>query len=196
MKTYRIPRFLPTSSSGTVLHHRSQLRRCRDLNPGPQCLQSGAQSTELPHLISVWNLTSVTKYPPKSPKLKNKKMGLSKIRERFINFNFWGGIFTKTSLRIWVQHKILDFLILCMTFLKIRNSPLGMVMFKIFWLKNLKWEKRQKFTKNAFSKIVLDIFRQSKPTWNIVNFKNHLTLQCRQVMTMWAMWQFLVAKNR
>jgi hypothetical protein len=43
MKAYNILMFSPTSSSVTRLGHQSQLRRCRDLNPGQQHLQSGAQ---------------------------------------------------------------------------------------------------------------------------------------------------------
>jgi hypothetical protein len=51
MKTYSIPTFLPTSSGIIELRHQSKLRRCQDLNLGPQHMQSGAQSSELPHLL-------------------------------------------------------------------------------------------------------------------------------------------------
>ncbi len=51
--------------------------------------------------------------PPLPKKLKWKKMGLSKIRKRFVNFNFFlGGGVGILSLRqvCWNQHKITDLL--------------------------------------------------------------------------------------
>jgi hypothetical protein len=52
-------------------------------------------------------------------------MGLSKIRNHFINFNFFGVHFvTQTSLPFLNQHKILDVLILYMTYLKKKNFHL------------------------------------------------------------------------
>ncbi len=53
------------------------------------------------------------KMPLKKVKIKKQtKMGLSKFRKQFFNFNFFGGPFvTKTSLLFWNQYKILDFFI-------------------------------------------------------------------------------------
>ncbi len=67
------------------------------------------------------------KMPPKKVKIeKRQKMGLSKFRKQFFNFNFFGGHFvTKTSLLFWNQFKILDFLIPYMTYLKKKKFHLS-----------------------------------------------------------------------
>ncbi len=105
-------------------------------------------------------------------------MGLSKFRKQFFNFTFYGGHFvTKTSLPFWNQFKIQDFLIPYVTYFKEKNVHLSEE--QILKFINTKIEKRQKhhkIKKNAFSKIVLDIFCRSKTTWSIVNLKNHWTL--------------------
>jgi hypothetical protein len=60
-----------------------------------------------------------------SPKIvkigKRRKIGLSKSRKQFFNFNFFGGHFvTKTSFFL-IQLKILDFVIPYMTYFKKKN---------------------------------------------------------------------------
>ncbi len=67
------------------------------------------------------------KMPPKKVIIKKRqKMGLSKFRKQFINFNFfWVHFVTKTSLFFWNQFKILDFLIPYMTYFKKKNFHLS-----------------------------------------------------------------------
>jgi hypothetical protein len=54
----------------------------------------GYQIIENFMLISKMQTYLSDKMPPKKLKLKNAKMGLSKIRKLFFNFKFWGGIFS------------------------------------------------------------------------------------------------------
>jgi hypothetical protein len=68
------------------------------------------------------------KMPPKKVKIKKrkKKMGLSKFRKQFFNFNFfWGRFVTKTSFLFLNQFKILDFLIPYMTYFKKKKFHLS-----------------------------------------------------------------------
>jgi hypothetical protein len=60
----------------------------------------GYQKIENFMLISKMQTYLSDKMPPKKVKIKKrKKMGLSKFRKQFFNFNFFGGHFvTKTSL--------------------------------------------------------------------------------------------------
>jgi hypothetical protein len=112
MKTYSIPMFLPTSSCVSRLRHQSQLRRRQDLKLRPQHLQSGAQSTELPHLptelphlpTELPHLPTELPYLPselphlptvstlswvqKRPSLSNVKW-LEWAKMRIFCFNFW-----------------------------------------------------------------------------------------------------------
>jgi hypothetical protein len=87
-----------------------------------------------------WKLTLVTKCPKKVKIKKRTKMGLSKIRKPFFNFNiFWGQFVTLTSLLFWIQHKILDFLIPYMTYLK-KKIYISEGLFFKFW--DTKTQKR------------------------------------------------------
>jgi hypothetical protein len=67
------------------------------------------------------------KMPPKKVKIKKRqKMGLSKFRKQFFNFNFfWVHFATKTSLLFLNQFKILDFLIPYMTYFKKKKFHLS-----------------------------------------------------------------------
>ncbi len=82
------------------------------------------------------------KMPPKKVKIKKRtKLGLSKFRKQFFNFNFFWGLFvTKTSLLFWNQFKILDFLIPYMTYFKKKKFHLSEEPILIFI--NTKIEKR------------------------------------------------------
>jgi hypothetical protein len=74
-------------------------------------------------LISKMQTYLSDKMPPKKVKIKKRqKMGLSKFRKQFFNFNFFCGHFvTKTSLLFLNQFKILDFLIHYMIYFKKKN---------------------------------------------------------------------------
>jgi hypothetical protein len=101
----------------------------------------GYQKIENFMLISKMQTYLSDKMPPKKVKIKKlQKMGLSKFRKQFFNFNFFGGHFvTKKSLLLWNQFKILDFLIPYMTYFKKKKfSPLRRADFKIYQHKNRK----------------------------------------------------------
>jgi hypothetical protein len=104
--------------------------------------------------------------PPQKVKIKTQKMGLSKIRKQFFNFNFFGGHFvTKTSLLFKSVYNSQFVDTLYDLFQEKIFSPFRRADVKIYQYKNQKKDRNTiKYKKNAFSKIVSDIFCRSKTT--------------------------------
>jgi hypothetical protein len=126
----------------------------------------GYQKIENFMLISKMQKYLSGKMTPKKVKIKKRqKMGLSKFRKQLLNFNFFGGHFvTKTSFFFKSVKNSGFFDTLYNLFQEKKFSPLRRADFKIYQHKNRKKMKHHKIKKNAFSKIVLDIFYRSKST--------------------------------
>ncbi len=93
----------------------------------------------------------------------------------FLSFLFWGILSLRQVCFFEISIKFSIFWYPIRPFSR-KKISLQKGRLSDFWHKNRKQEKHHKVKKNAFSKIVLDIFCQSKTTWSIVNLKNHWTL--------------------
>ncbi len=92
----------------------------------------------------------------------NKKRDLARLENGFLILTL--ELVTNTSLHFCNQHRIIDFFLYTIRSIsrKEKISPLRRAIFQLFLHKNRKKIETPHNKENTFSKIVLDICRQSK----------------------------------
>ncbi len=104
------------------------------------------------------------------------KIPLKKLKLKTKISRTLGGVLSLSKFAFLKSAKILEFLYPLILISRNEISPLRTVIFQIYWNKNRKKIEIVQNNKKAFSKIVLDLFWQTKIARSIVNLENHCTL--------------------
>ncbi len=131
-------------------------------------------------LISKMAICLSDKSSPKKLKLKNcfwrSRFGKSHLFIYFILTFLRAFCHQGTYIYIF-QHIILNFFYIPNMTFQDKKISFEKSHFSNFFDTNLRIKKKlPKININTFSKIVSEIFLQSRNTWHLVNFKNHCTL--------------------